>query len=177
MNHQDNTSKFEKMGFSPVSKVKGGVVLKSNNGLVISYIDGNYEGFIKKQIRESNLYELKLSEKLGILTLIGLTTIYFTTDITIINGNSMVPTYKNHQLIIKSKWATDINRILISKHSIIKFRSPEGHTSIKRVMGIPDDEIEFERDSVKINGVVVDTQNVNYPPIQRILLTPWLGKQ
>ena len=68
MNHQDNTSKFEKMGFSPVSKVKGGVVLKSNNGLVISYIDGNYEGFIKKQIRESNLYELKLSEKLGILT-------------------------------------------------------------------------------------------------------------
>ena len=54
MNHQDNTSKFEKMGFSPVSKVQGGVVLKSHHGLVISYIDGHYEGVIKKQIRDSN---------------------------------------------------------------------------------------------------------------------------
>lgn len=104
------------------------------------------------------------------MILIGLSTIYFTTDITLVVGNSMSPTYKNHQLIIKSKWATDVNKILISRRSIIKFRDPEGTMVIKRVMGIPGDEIEFggpdvmhgERMTVRINGVVIDRHNKNY---------------
>jgi hypothetical protein len=61
MNQQNNLLKFKKVGFSPVSKIKDGIVLKSINGVAISYNDGNYEGFVKKQI---NLNEMNLSKSL-----------------------------------------------------------------------------------------------------------------
>jgi len=161
MDQQESILKFKQMGYTPVSKIKNGVVLKSDAGIVMLYADGNYEGFSKKSVNENIINELKMLEKLGLLVLIGLSTIYFTTDITIVSGQSMVPTYKNHQLLVRSKTTKDVNKMMVSKNTIIKFKSPNGDTCIKRVFGLPGDDVEFDMLKVLINGKVVDDGNVD----------------
>jgi len=167
MNQQSSISKFKEMGFAPVSNVKDGVLLKSKNGVVLTYNDGNYEGFIKQK----QLDEVKLTEAIGLLTIIGLLTTYFTTDITIVRGVSMMPTLTNNQVIVKSRAVRDVNKLLLSKNAIVKFKSPQGDTSVKRIIGIPGDEIEvgeivskqngkpikLGNPIVKVNGKVFDT--------------------
>lgn len=175
MNQQSAILKFKELGFAPVSNVKDGILLKSKNGVALSYNDGNYEGFIKKQ--QNQIDEVKLTEAIGLLTIIGLLTTYFTTDVTIIRGTSMAPTLTNNQIIIKSRAARNVAKILVSKNSIIKFVSPQGDRSIKRVVAVPGDEIEIEdivsrlnksiklgNPILKINGKIFGTkiQNNDY---------------
>ena len=143
------------MGFSSVSSGRDNVILKSESGIVVAYNDGNYEGFIKKTLKETKF------ELLGALTILGLSMLYFTTDITIVDGPSMIPTYHNYQIIIKSRSARDVNKIMVSYNSIVKFKSPQGDQAIKRVWGVPGDEVEFDLQTVRINGKVVDTGNTD----------------
>lgn len=156
--------KLTKIGFKFVNKKPNYSVLKSDTGIALSYNDGTSEGFIKQNINESVILESGIREKIGMIILVGLGLTYFNTDITIIDGKSMEPTFKNHQIIIKTKSSTNVNKILASKNSIVKFKSPSNQTSIKRIVGVPGDVIEFNIQKIKINGVVVDTVNDSPPP-------------
>lgn len=148
--------------FSPVSKKSYGLLMKSpDGGVAIKYKDGNVEGFIKNT-------NLKLEEgmrhKLEMLALLSLGIMYFTTDVTIVDGDSMEPNYINHQIIIKTKACRDVNKMLINKNAVIKFKDPKGTTCIKRVKGIPGDTIEFDNFIIKINGKIIDKNNLNDIP-------------
>lgn len=155
----DISSILNQSKFVVTKRNKNFDVLKSNDGVIVSYKDGNVEGFLKKKLSESFLNESKFRQTIEMIILMGLGVTYFNTDITIVDGISMHPTYKNLQVIIKSKASTDVNKMLISKNSIIKFKTPDGETSIKRVVAVPGDEIEFDFNRVKINGDVVDVAN------------------
>lgn len=175
MNSNVVLNKLKQSGFNVIKSNREYTTLKSNNGIALSYTDGTVEGFVKSKIKESVYNESKLRHGLELVLLIGLGITYFNTDITIVDGVSMEPTYKNLQMIIKTKSATDVNKILVSRESVVKFISPDGDTSIKRVVGVPGDEIEFDFNVVKINGVVVDKFNSEPHPasnFQKTAYTP-----
>jgi signal peptidase I len=157
---------LQKQGFSPVLKKSYGTVLKSNSGLAIAYNDGNIEGFIKSNLNESIITETSLRHKIELLLLIGLGITYFTTDITIVDGVSMSPTYKNYQVIMKSKVTNKVKQMMIGKNAIIKFKSPSGETAIKRIVAGPEDVIELDGWLVKVNGKVIDDNNRNNAEIK-----------
>lgn len=159
MNIKDNIKFFKEQGFNIAGKTDNGILLKSDNGIAIAYNDGHYEGFIKPS---DSVNELGTKDILEALILVGLSTVFFTTDLTIVDGQSMSPTYKNYQIIIKTKSETTVNRMLLAKNAIVKFKTPEGDTAIKRIAGVPGDKIEFEGTIIKINGKVVDTFNREY---------------
>lgn len=157
-------NKLKSSGFVPVKSEKNYTVFKSDKGVALSYDDGTIEGFIKDKLNESLISEINIRQKIEMLILIGLGITYFNTDITIVDGRSMEPTLKNHQIIVKTKSSTNVNKILASKNSIVKFKSPSNQTSIKRIVGVPGDLIEFNIQIIKVNGVVVDTKNDSPPP-------------
>lgn len=156
--------KLKQFGFVPVKSEKDYTLFKSDKGVALFYKDGTMEGFTKDKINEQFVIESSLREKIGMLIIVGLGITFFSTDLTIVDGRSMEPTLKNHQIILKTKSATNVNKLLISKNSIVKFKSPSNQTSIKRIMGVPGDLIEFNFREVKVNGVVVDTNNDSPPP-------------
>ena len=150
--------KLTKSGFTPVKTTQTFTVLKSNTGVAISFTDGTIEGFVKSGVDNNALNESTFT-KIGSVIIVALGFTYFNTDITIVDGPSMEPTYKNHQIIINSKSVKDVNKMLINKNSIVKFVSPEGDRSIKRIVGVPGDKLEFNKFELKINGVVADEDN------------------
>lgn len=143
-------------------KTKCGVITKTDNKLFINYKDGNIEGFIKNSIDESIIQNIRYSAELFILIGLGIT--YFNTDITIIDGVSMEPTYCNHKIIIKSAKSKYIDKIMLSRNCVVKFRSPTGETSIKRIVGMPGDIIDFDTFTIKINNKIVTTYNLEPHP-------------
>ena len=160
MNQSTSMDKLKKSGYVPVKDMKDYILLKSKNGVAMSYKDGNVEGFINgnQQINEG------LRQTIEMFILIGLGLTYFTTDITIVNGPSMEPTYKNYQVIINPKSATNVEKMLKHDGSIVRFKTPEGDTAIKRIVAGPGDEIEFNVNVIKVNGKVVDTDNAEDHP-------------
>lgn len=157
--------KFVNLGFSPVKKIKNWVLLKSHQGVVIVFNSGEYEGFIKKSVSvsESVLDEIKSSEVIGLLSIIGLSFMYFTTDITIVDGPSMEPALENHRIIINTKLASQVNELMLRRGTIVKFRSPTdgGEKCIKRIKGIPGDDITMTTSFVMVNGKTIETKNAN----------------
>lgn len=140
-------------------KTKYGNIIKTDKKLIIKYNNGEVEGFIKDNILNENMRQY-----FELLLIIGLGVIYFTTDITIIDGISMEPTFKNHQLILKTKFKGSLDDILLSKNTIVKFKSPTGETSIKRIVAGPGDEIEFDCNRMKINGKILNNTLVGEHP-------------
>lgn len=140
-------------------KTKYGNIIKTDGKLIIKYNDGEVEGFVK----DNNLNE-NMRQYIELFLIVGLGITYFNTDITIVSGSSMLPTYKNLNIIIKSKDIKSVNKILLSKNSIIKFKDPSNVTSIKRIVGVPGDVIDFEMNVLKINGTVIDNSNSESPP-------------
>jgi signal peptidase I len=131
----------------------------------LSYNDGNFEGFLKKNIVDSVIYEsFSIKEKISTFIAIGLGLIHFNTDITIIDGVSMEPTFKNHKIIVKTNAAKDVKRMLLNQNTIVKFKSPEGDTSIKRIVALPGDTIEFDAMYIKVNGKTIDNTNIEPHP-------------
>lgn len=143
-------------------KTNYGTISKTDNKLIIAYNDGNVEGFIKKQSIDEDFSKIRYSIELFILVGLGIT--YFNTDITIVSGASMEPTYHNHKIIIRSVKAREINKLMISRDCIVKFKSPNGECAIKRIVGIPGDELEFNAFTIKVNGKVVTTHNTEKHP-------------
>ncbi|GAE29224.1 signal peptidase I [Halalkalibacter hemicellulosilyticus] len=68
----------------------------------------------------------------------------------IVDGESMVPTLEHGDRMIVNKMAytfSDPNRF-----DIIVFHAPAGKDYIKRIIGLPGDEIKFENDILYVNG-------------------------
>lgn len=155
-----SNEKLAQQGFQVVSRTNTYDLLKSPKGIIISYHDGNVEGFIKNKLEESNsINEINLKLLAGTLIIIGLGMLHFTTDITIVNGVSMNPTYRMGQIIIRSKSAKDVQKMLLNRNSIIKFISPQNQTCIKRIVAMPGDTLKFEGPMVYVNNKLVDTEN------------------
>lgn len=155
---------IKKLTFVPVKRINGGTLFKAGNLAVkISYADGTVEGFISGDISDNpELFSEDLSRlKLESLTVVALGLTYFTTDITIVDGVSMEPTLSNRTLIVKSRSARKINRMLLSKNAIVKFFDPEGNKAIKRIVASPGDTIKFEGTYVKVNGQTIDNVNLD----------------
>lgn len=151
--------KLKQFGFVPVKSEKDYTLFKSDKGVALSYKDGTTEGFVKGKLREHSIDESSFREKVELFLLISLGIIYFTTDITIVDGVSMSPTYKNYQIIVKSKVTNKVKQMMIEKNVIVKFKSPGGETAIKRIVAMPGDTIELDGWLVKVNGKVVDDNN------------------
>lgn len=146
---------FKKLGFVPVQKTKEYTTLKSPNGVVIVFDDGEVEGVLKGNLKDDVLSEGFAKSLVELFLIIGLGTTYFTTDITIVSGSSMEPTYKSGKIIINSKASSAVERMLVNRRSIVKLKLPGGDVVIKRVVGVPGDEIKYHRGKVFINGEYV----------------------
>ena len=74
----------------------------------------------------------------------------FVCQIAIVNGNSMYPTLKNNQMLIVNKISTKYER-----NSIIVFKTKSGYL-IKRVIGLPGEEVKIQNNDIYINGNKID---------------------
>lgn len=170
---ENNISSLQKKGFHPVSRTKEFTLLKASKGMALAYEDDSMEGFVRSESFKESLEEINLREAVSLLFLIGASMTYFTTDVTIIKGESMAPTFHSGQILVRSKSPKSVEKILVQRDSIIKFRAPDGKTCVKRVMGLPHDEIESSGDGstvLRINGKNVYTdytlRNKEDPPRQ-----------
>jgi signal peptidase I len=139
-------------------------IKRDSEKLIISCSDGTVEGFVKANnvIREGSG-----RIKIGTIVIAGLLLTYFTTDITIVCGNSMQPTYSSGQVIIKSKVPNDVSKLL-DKKVIVKFISPDGDTAIKRIVATGGDTVEYKNSQVFINGEYYGEANAHFVKQQRI---------
>jgi signal peptidase I len=155
-----------KTNHKSVQKTNRYEILKSEESLIIKHNDGEMEGFFKNTISDKHLpiKESSIRQKIESMILIGLGISYFTTDVTIVDGISMTPTYANHQIIIKSYMSKQICESKIKRNSIVKFKSPEKENSIKRIIAVPGDEIEFDAFFIKVNGKLITSLNAEEHP-------------
>lgn len=148
-------------------------IVKKNNytiskyptGFVINYKDGTKEGFFKTdKIDETYLSESLLGKIESVIILaLGLT--YFTTDVTVVKGRSMQPALRYGQVIIKSKAKAEVKKQLLQKGIIIKFVSPDGDVSIKRIVGVPGDTVTLDTTAVYVNDKLLDRLNTADHPM------------
>lgn len=156
----NKADRFIKKGFKPISRRGDSIILKSNSGIVITNDDGTAEGFLKSSsINESVMNEGKIMTGVFTMILVANIITYFTTDITIIDGISMSPTYESGNILIRSRSARKVDG-MINRNSVVRFISPKGDQCIKRIVGVPGDKVEFRQAEILINGKVVDDYNL-----------------
>jgi signal peptidase I len=68
----------------------------------------------------------------------------------VVDGESMMPTLQDHERIVLTKFGTSIDSI--DRFDIIVFHATEDKDYIKRVIGLPGDQIEYKNDTLYING-------------------------
>jgi signal peptidase I len=141
-------------GFKPTKKSSAGIELRRDDGSFAIYKGGGrIEGFIRGGLDDSNsLEEGMIGSGILMAILLGVSTTYFTTDLTIVNGKSMAPTFHTCQVIVNSK--VHVPKI-ITRNCIIKFKDVDGDTCLKRVIGLPGDKISVTDDGLAVNGHIV----------------------
>jgi signal peptidase I len=68
----------------------------------------------------------------------------------VVDGLSMMPTLHNQDRMIVNKFSYRLGEP--DRFDIIVFHAPEGKDYIKRVIGLPGDEIEYKDDTLYVNG-------------------------
>lgn len=68
----------------------------------------------------------------------------------VVDGKSMLPTLKDRDRMIVNKLGE------IKRFDVIVFHSTEENNFVKRVIGLPGDEIEYKNDILYINGEAYD---------------------
>lgn len=139
-----------------------------NKKIIIVHQNGKYEG--AKFEKTENINEISLRESASIIFLIGIAGIYFSTDLTIVNGQSMEPSLHHAQFILKSKAKSLVEKCNLKKNCIVKFKDPEGETSVKRILGMPGDIVKFEGANVFINGKFVGESENGRKNFQKSML-------
>lgn len=79
---------------------------------------------------------------------------YFIFAPIIVDGQSMMPTLHDEDMLIVSKMSYTIGDP--ERFDIIVFHAPEGKDYIKRIIGLPGDKIEYKDDQLYVNGKKVD---------------------
>jgi signal peptidase I len=84
-----------------------------------------------------------------------------------ITGTSMEPTLANGEMIIAEKMTSRLDKL--ERGDIVVFKQPENKNVfvIKRIVGLPGDEITLTKDSVYINGTAL---NEDYVKTHQILV-------
>ncbi|MDP4083016.1 MAG: signal peptidase I [Bacillota bacterium] len=75
---------------------------------------------------------------------------YFLFAPIVVDGLSMMPTLKDQDRMIVNKLSYEIGKP--HRFDIIVFHAPEGKDYIKRVIGLPGDNIEYKNDTLYVNG-------------------------
>ncbi|ANE47520.1 signal peptidase I [Paenibacillus swuensis] len=78
----------------------------------------------------------------------------------IVDGPSMQPNFKTGERLI-------VNKIIYSirephRGEVVVFHAPEGKDYIKRVVGLPGDEVKVEGDVVSVNGKALEEKYIKY---------------
>ena len=68
----------------------------------------------------------------------------------VVDGSSMVPTLQNEDHILVNKLSYTFTRP--ERFDIIVFQAEQGRDYIKRVIGLPGDEVVYKNDTLYING-------------------------
>lgn len=77
----------------------------------------------------------------------------------IVFGQSMMPTIENNERVIINKIGYDIGTP--KRFDMIVFHATETSDYIKRIIGLPGDEIEYKDDVLYINGEAIDETHLN----------------
>lgn len=72
-----------------------------------------------------------------------------------VSGHSMVPTYKDGDVVLGTNLAE------LKADSVVMAHSPTGHDVIKRIVAVPGDTVEVNGDSVIVNGEPADGHENN----------------
>lgn len=72
----------------------------------------------------------------------------------VVDGESMEPTLYDGNLLMVNKAVYDWSEI--DRQQVIVFHANEEEDYVKRVIGIPGDEIEFKNDQLYVNGVLLE---------------------
>lgn len=77
-----------------------------------------------------------------------------------VSGESMYPTFNDKDEVIVSKF----NKLahLINRGDIVVFHADEEKDYIKRVIGVPGDEVRYKGDTLYINGKKVNEEYLKY---------------
>ncbi len=75
---------------------------------------------------------------------------YFLFAPIVVDGLSMMPTLHDQDRMIVNKLSYEIGKP--QRFDIIVFHAPEGKDYIKRVIGLPGDQIEYKNDTLYVNG-------------------------
>jgi len=78
-----------------------------------------------------------------------------------VEGASMMPTYQNGDRVMINKTATNLD--MIERFDVIVFHPYEGQSErhIKRIIGMPGDQVAYEDDTLYINGQKLQEHYLN----------------
>jgi signal peptidase I len=162
MKSQSQTiQKLKNRGLTPAGSKSGAIVMKSPTSVILCHKDGEFEGFMRtntKPENEQKIDEVTLKQLVALSVLISSSLMYFTTDVTIVYGKSMEPTYKNLSVLIRTKAKTKVEGNL-AEGMVVNFISPGGQKTMKRIVAIPGDTLEFFGVQVWRNGKRIDSDN------------------
>lgn len=79
----------------------------------------------------------------------------------VVHGESMLPTFKGKELLIVNKFVYEVKDP--EYNDIIVFHTSEQRDFIKRIIGLPNDEIAIKDGKVFRNGEVVDEPYLTEP--------------
>lgn len=102
--------------------------------------------------RKSELFEW--IRALAIAVVLALVVRYFLFAPIVVDGSSMMPTLADKDRMIVNKFAYTIGAP--ERFDIIVFHAPENKDYIKRVIGLPGEEIEYRDDTLFVNGIPYD---------------------
>ncbi|MDM5186462.1 signal peptidase I [Bacillus sp. DX4.1] len=72
----------------------------------------------------------------------------------LVQGESMMPTLKNEERVIVNKIGYNLQGV--NRFDIIVFHGKEGYDLVKRVIGLPGDNIEYKNDVLYVNGKSIE---------------------
>lgn len=105
-------------------------------------------------MEENKSEVLEWIKALGIAVVLAVVIRYFLFAPIIVDGSSMMPTLHDQDRMIVNKFAYTVGKP--KRFDIIVFHAPENKDYIKRVIGLPGDEIEYQNDTLYVNGEAMD---------------------
>ncbi|MGL4523114.1 MAG: signal peptidase I [Bacilli bacterium] len=72
----------------------------------------------------------------------------------VVQGDSMDPTLHDKERMFLNKMNVTLNKI--ERFDIVVFKAPDGADYIKRIVGLPGENVEFKNDILYINGKAID---------------------
>jgi len=74
----------------------------------------------------------------------------------VVDGESMEPTLHDGNMLMVNKVAYDLKKV--DRFDVVVFHKSEKEDYVKRVIGLPGDEIEYKNDKLYINGEFIEEE-------------------